>query len=281
VRRADELMGTADVVRAVVEGHDVVLAAVAAVQQEIAELVEAAAARSGRVVYVGAGTGGRVAAMDACEWGPTFGVPDGAVVAVLAGAGLVPGSFADEASEDDAAAGAAAMAELGIEGADVVIGVSASGSTPFLVGALQAAVAAGALTAAVVGQRGSPLADLVGIAIEVPVGHEVVTGSTRLKAGTAQKLVLNAFSTALMVRRGRTVGGLMGGMRVANQKLRGRAMHVCVEATGCSEETARAALTEAGWQLDAALVMIAAGVGPDAARERLRTTGGAIEEAMR
>jgi N-acetylmuramic acid 6-phosphate etherase len=115
----------------------------------------------------------------------------------------------------------------------------------------------------------------------VPVGHEVVTGSTRLKAGTAQKLVLNAFSTALMVRRGRTVGGLMGGMRVANQKLRGRAMRVCVEATGCSEETARAALTDAGWQLDAALVMIAAGVGPDAARERLRTTGGAIEEAMR
>jgi N-acetylmuramic acid 6-phosphate etherase len=274
-------MGTADVVRAVVEGHDVVLAAVAAVQEEIAQLVEEAAARSGRVVYVGAGTGGRVAAMDACEWGPTFGVPDSAVVAVLAGAGLVPGSFADEASEDDAAAGEAAMAELGIEGADVVIGVSASGSTPFVVGALQAAVAAGALTAAVVGRRGSPLADLAGIAIEVPVGHEVVTGSTRLKAGTAQKLVLNAFSTALMVRRGRTVGGLMGGMRVANQKLRGRAMRVCVEATGCSEETARAALTEAGWQLDAALVMIAAGVGPDAARERLRTTGGAIEEAMR
>jgi N-acetylmuramic acid 6-phosphate etherase len=281
VRSADELMGTADVVRAVVEGHDAVLAAVAAVQDEIAELVEAAAPRPGRVVYVGAGTGGRIAAMDACEWGPTFGVPDGAVVAVLAGDGLAPGSFADEASEDDTAAGATAMAGLGVGGDDVVIGISASGSTPFVVGALQAAAAAGALTAAVAGQRGSPLAELVAVAIEVPVGPEVVAGSTRLKAGTAQKLVLNAFSTALMVRRGRTVGRLMGGMRVANAKLRDRAVQVCVEATGCSEETARTALTDAGWQLDAALVMIAASVGPREAGERLRATGGAIEEAMR
>jgi N-acetylmuramic acid 6-phosphate etherase len=272
-------MGAADVVRAVVEGHDVVLAAVAAVQEEIAELVEAAAARPGRVIYVGAGTGGRLAAMDACEWGPTFGVPDGAVLAVLAGEGLVPGSFADEASEDDAAAGAAAVA--GVTDADVVVGVSASGSTPFVVGALQAAAAAGALTAAVVGERGSPLADVAAIPIEVPVGPEVISGSTRLKAGTAQKVVLNAFSTGLMVRRGRTIGGLMGGMRVANTKLRGRAIDVCTQATGCSEEAARAALTDAGWQLDAALVMIAAGVGNDEARQRLEQTGGAIEEAMR
>jgi N-acetylmuramic acid 6-phosphate etherase len=281
VRSADELMGTADVVRAVVEGHDVVLAAVAAVQDDIARLADAAAARAGRVVYVGAGTGGRLAAMDACEWGPTFGVPDGAVVAVLAGAGLAPGSFADEASEDDAAAGAAAMADLGIVREDVVVGVSASGSTPFVVGALQAAVAANALTAAIVGRRGSPLAALVAIPIEVPVGPEVVVGSTRLKAGTAQKLVLNAFSTALMVRRGRTVGGLMGGMRVANAKLRDRATDVCVRATGCAEDAARAALADAGWELDTALVMIAAGLDPEQARQRLLATGGAIEEAMR
>ena len=278
MRRADELTKAAEVVRAVVEGHDVVLAAVAAVQDDIAALVDAAAARSGRVIYVGAGTGGRLAAMDACEWGPTFGVPDDAVIAVLAGAGLVPGSFADEASEDDAAAGAAALAD--VTDADVVIGVSASGSTPFVVGALETAVAAGAVTGAVVCRHGSPLADLVAIPIEVPVGPEAVAGSTRLKAGTAQKLVLNAFSTALMVRRGRTVGALMGGMRVANTKLRGRAMDVCVQATGCSEDAARAALTDAGWQLDAALVMIAAGVGPDEARARLHASGGAIEEAM-
>jgi N-acetylmuramic acid 6-phosphate etherase len=266
VRHADELM--TDVVRAVIEGHDEVLVAVRAVEPEIAELVEAAVARA-RVIYVGAGTGGRVAAMDACEWGPTFGVPDDAVITILAGEGHVPGSFEDEASEDDSEAGRAAIRARAVTAADLVVG------------ALEAAAESGALTAAVVGQRGSRLAALADIAIEVPVGPEVVSGSTRLKAGTAQKIVLNAFSTALMVRRGRTVGGLMGGMRVSNTKLRGRALNVCVQAIGCREEVARAALEDAGWQLDAALVMLATGAAAEEARERLRASGGAIEEAMR
>ncbi len=278
MRHADELM--TDVVRAVIEGHGEVLVAVRAVEPEIAELVEAAVARA-RVIYVGAGTGGRVAAMDACEWGPTFGVPDDAVITILAGEGHVPGSFEDEASEDDSEAGRAAIRARAVTAADLVVGVSASGSTPFVVGALEAAAESGALTAAVVGRRGSRLAALADIAIEVPVGPEVVSGSTRLKAGTAQKIVLNAFSTALMVRRGRTVGGLMGGMRVSNTKLRGRALNVCVQAIGCREEVARAALEDAGWQLDAALVMLATGAAAEEARERLRASGGAIEEAMR
>ena len=267
-----------DVVRAVIEGHDEVLAAVRAAEPQVAELVEAAVPKA-RVIYVGAGTGGRVAAMDACEWGPTFGVPDGAVHTILAGEGLRPGSFEDEASEDDAAAGRAAILARSVGADDLVVGVSASGSTPFVVGALEAAAHAGALTAAVTGQQGSPLAALADIAIEVPVGREVVSGSTRLKAGTAQKIVLNAFSTALMVRRGRTIGGLMGGMRVSNTKLRGRALDVCVQAIGCTEAAARAALEEAGWQLDVALVMLAAGVDAGEARERLQAAGGAIEQA--
>jgi N-acetylmuramic acid 6-phosphate etherase len=152
----------------------------------------------------------------------------------------------------------------------VVVGVSASGSTPFVVGALAAAAEASALTAAVTARTGSPLAALVDHPIEVPVGDEVVSVSTRLKAGTAQKVVLNAFSTALMVRRGRTVGSLMGGMRVSNTKLRARAMSVCVQATGCDEDAARTALVRAGWQLDAALVMLATGADADEARERRR-----------
>lgn len=271
MRDADELIG------AIVEGHEEVLAAVRAAAPRIAELVEAAVDRR-RVIYVGAGTGGRLAAMDACEWGPTYGVPDDAVVTLLAGEGLRPGSYEDEASEDDAAGGAAAMRALAPSADDVVIGVSASGSTPFVVGALEAAN--DALTAAVTARTGSPLASLVDIAIEVPVGDEVVSGSTRLKAGTAQKIVLNAFSTALMVRRGRTVGSLMAGMRVSNTKLRGRAMSVCLQATGCDEETARTALERAGWQLDAAVVMLATGLDAEAARERLHATGGAIEAAM-
>jgi N-acetylmuramic acid 6-phosphate etherase len=273
VRSADELIG------AVVEGHEQVLAAVRAAKPRIAELVEAAVDRT-RVIYVGAGTGGRLAAMDACEWGPTYGVADEAVVTLLAGEGLVPGSFEDEASEDDAAGGAAAVRALSPSADDVVVGVSASGSTPFVVGALEAAVQAGALTAAVIAREGSPLAALVDIAIEVPVGDEVVAGSTRLKAGTAQKIVLNAFSTALMVRRGRTVGSLMAGMRVSNTKLRGRAVSVCVHATGCDEATAREALERAGWQLDAAVVMLATGGDLEEARERLHASAGAIEEAM-
>jgi N-acetylmuramic acid 6-phosphate etherase len=267
-----------DVVRAVVDGHDAVLTAVRAVEHDIAALVDAAAARTGRVIYVGAGTAGRVAAMDAVEWGPTFGVPDGAVVAVVAGDGLTPDEEA--AAEDDAPAGTAAMQSLAVAREDVVVGVSASGSTPYVLGALTVAAAAGALTAAVTAQRGSPLGELVDVAIEAPVGPEVVSGSTRLKAGTAQKLVLNAFSTALMVRRGRTVGSLMAGMRVANEKRRGRAARVCVQATGCSEQAARAALAAAGWELDAALVMLAAGVDAGEARARLRARGGAVREAM-
>jgi N-acetylmuramic acid 6-phosphate etherase len=274
VRRADGL------IHAIVEGHEHVLAAVRAVEPQIAELVEAAVDRT-RVIYVGAGTGGRLAAMDACEWGPTYGVPDDAVVTLLAGEGLKPGSYEDEASEDDAEGGAAALRALGPVADDVVVGVSASGSTPFVVGALEAAVGAGALTAAVTGKVGSPLAALVDVAIEVPVGDEVVTGSTRLKAGTAQKIVLNAFSTALMVRRGRTVGSLMAGMRVSNTKLRGRAISVCTQAIGCDEETARAMLEQAGWQLDAAVVMLATGADLEDARERLQASGGAIEAAMR
>jgi N-acetylmuramic acid 6-phosphate etherase len=217
--------------------------------------------------------------MAACEWEPTYGVPDDAVVTLLAGDGLKPGSYEDEASEDDADAGATAMRALAPTADDVVIGVSASGSTPFVVGAVEAA--GPALTAAVTTRPGSPLAALVDIPIEVPVGDEVVSGSTRLKAGTAQKLVLNAFSTALMVRRGRTLGGLMAGMRVSNTKLRARAVDVCVRGIGCSEDAAREVLELAGWQLDAAVVMLAAGVDAGEARERLRRTNGAIEAAMR
>jgi N-acetylmuramic acid 6-phosphate etherase len=270
-------IGADGVIGAIIDGHEEVLAAVRAAEPRIAELVDAAVGRT-RVIYVGAGTGGRLAAMDACEWGPTYGVPDDAVVTLLAGEGLEPGSFEDEASEDDAEGGAAAMRALAPSADDVVIGVSASGSTPFVVGALGAT--GEALTAAVTCRLGSPLAALVDIAIEVPVGDEVVSGSTRLKAGTAQKIVLNAFSTALMVRRGRTVGSLMAGMRVSNTKLRGRAVSVCVQATGCDEETARAVLERSGWQLDAAVVMLAAGVDVGEARERLQATGGAIEAAL-
>jgi N-acetylmuramic acid 6-phosphate etherase len=300
---------TAEVVRAVVSGHEEVLAAVAAVEDAVARLAELVAERmdrGGRVIYAGAGTGGRVALLDAAEWGPTFSVPESAVIALVAGAEHPPGSAEEAAAEDDADAGAADVRSLGAapegsqepgaegppgqrpqgpglkwsRGMDTVIGVSASGRTPYVLGAIAAAREAGALTAAVTSHPGSRLADMVDVAIEVPVGPEVIAGSTRLKAGTAQKLVLNAFSTAVMVRRGRTLGNLMVGMRVANEKLRGRAAVVCVAATGCTEAEARAAIAAADDDLAVAVVSLVRDVDAAEARSRLDATGGAVRAAL-
>jgi len=308
-----DLRPTLDIVRAVVRGHGAVLEAVAAVEPAIAALADAAAERDGRVIYVGAGSGGRIAALDASEWGPTFN--DDRAIALLAGAGEVAGSPAEAAAEDDADAGAAAIRALAVGGDDVVIGVTASGTTRYVLGALAQArgveaggVAAlggdsavcGAVSAGGDGAPGGtatagddvapgrpllaavtcePIAVAVDHEIRVPVGPEVIAGSTRLKAGTAQKLVLNAFSTAVMVRRGRTYGNLMAGMRVANDKLRGRAIAVCVLATGCTSAQARAALKAADDDVGQAIVMLAGKVDAATARERLRATQGAIKRA--
>ena len=274
---------TAAIVRAVVERHDGVLAAVAAAEPAIAALVDAAAERlaaGGRVVYVGAGSAGWIAFVDAMEWGPTFSVPDGSVVALVAGAEHPVGSAAEAAAEDDAAAGAAAVRALGPRPADVVIAVSASGRTPYAVGGIEVAAAAGALTAAIVCATGTDLAGLADLAVEVPVGAEAIAGSTRLKAGTAQKVVLNTFSTALMVRGGRTLGDLMTSMRVANDKLRDRATRIAVAATGCDEQRAREALAAAGDDISLAVVMLARGLDPAAARAALDAAGGALRPAL-
>jgi N-acetylmuramic acid 6-phosphate etherase len=267
---------TLDVVRALNDANAVVLEALRDAEADLAALVDAAAARSGRVIYAGAGSAGAMAAADAAEWGPTFSV-DGA--ALVAGADLPPGPQR-EAAEDDAHAGAAELGALAPGRDDVVIAVSASGSTPYALGALRAAREAGALTAAIVCVPGSPLTELADHAVVLAVGPEVIAGSTRLKAGTAQKLALNAFSTALMVRRGRTYGNLMSSMRVANAKLRERAVRICSLAAGCDEAAARAALAAAGDELEVALVMLLAGVEPDEARARLAAAG-SVREAAR
>jgi N-acetylmuramic acid 6-phosphate etherase len=274
-----DLRSTADVLRALNDANAAVLDVLRDAEHELAALVEAAAARPGRVVYVGAGSAGQMAAADAAEWGPTFSVADGAVVALVAGAALPPGPLR-EGAEDDRQAGAAELRALAPTSADAVVGVSASGSTPYALGALEAARDSGALTAAIVCAPGSPMAALAEHAVVLAVGPEVIAGSTRLKAGTAQKLALNAFSTALMVRRGRTYGNLMSSMRVANAKLRERAVRICCLAAGCDEASARAALAGAGDELEVALVMLLAGVEAGAARERLAAAG-SVREAAR
>jgi N-acetylmuramic acid 6-phosphate etherase len=274
---------TIEIVRAVVRGQRDVVAAVEAAEPAIAALADAAAARldrGGRVVYVGAGSGGWLAFVDAIEWGPTFSVPAGAVVALVAGAGHEPGSAAEAAAEDDASAGAAAVRGLGPRPEDVVVAVSASGRTPYALGGLEAAQAAGALCGAIVSTAASELARRADLAVEVPVGPEAISGSTRLKAGSAQKLVLNAFSTAVMVRRGRTLGDLMTSMRVANDKLRDRAVRVCMAATRCNEEEARAALAAAADDVSLAVVMLARGVDAAAGRALLDAGSGALRAAL-
>ena len=249
-------------------------AAVAAAGDAIAAAVDAIAGRlagGGRLVYAGAGTSGRLAALDAAEVGPTFGSPPGEVVAVA-----VDG----ESAEDDADRGAAEITALAVGAADVVVAVSASGSTPFTLAALGAARAAGALCVALVCLPESPLGALADHELAVVVGPEVVSGSTRLKAGTAQKLVLNAISTATMIRLGRTYAGLMVGVAPENAKLRERARRNVVLASGRTEAEVDAALHAAGGDARVALVALLAGVDPATARERLDGAGGSVGLAL-
>jgi N-acetylmuramic acid 6-phosphate etherase len=236
------------------------------------EQIAARIARGGRLVYVGAGTSGRLAALDAAECGPTFGSPPGEVVAIVAGEG--------EDAEDDAGRGEADVQALGVGAEDAVVAVSASGSTPYTLAALETARAAGALCVAVVCAQGSALGAVAEHEIAAVVGPEVVSGSTRLKAGTAQKLVLNAISTVTMIRLGRTYAGLMVGVAPENAKLRERARANVQLASGAPDQEVDAAIAAAGGDARVALVSLLAGVDPAIARERLDGAGGSVRLAL-
>ncbi len=270
-----ELRSSRELVRLLNEEDATVAGAVAEAGDELAAAIEAIAARlarGGRLVYVGAGTSGRLAALDAAECGPTFGSPLGEVVAVVAGDG--------ESAEDDAARGAADIAALGVGPDDAVVGISASGATRYTIGALEEAARSGALRVAVACARGSALATLAEHEVAVVVGPEAIAGSTRLKAGTAQKLVLNTISTVTMVRLGRTFAGLMVAVAPENAKLRERARRHLALAAGATEEDAEAALAAAGGDARVALVSLLAGVDPLTARERLEDAGGSVSVAL-
>jgi N-acetylmuramic acid 6-phosphate etherase len=269
LRTTREIVGVlnaedATVAGAVAEAGDALAAAIDAIAERLA--------RGGRLIYVGAGTSGRLAALDAAECGPTFGSRPGEVVAVVAND--------DEDAEDDTVAGVADLGALAVAADDVVVGVSASGSTPYTVAALEAAGETGALRVAVVCVRGSALAGAADHEIAVVVGPEAVAGSTRLKAGTAQKLVLNTISTVTMVRLGRTYAGLMVGVSPENTKLRERARRNLMIASGADEAHVDAALAAADNDGRVALVTLLAGVEPDVARERLAEAGGSVRAAL-
>ena len=227
--------------------------------------------------YFGAGTSGRLAVLDAAELLPTFHVPDGLVVAHHAG-GMEALLRAVENVEDSEEGGAADA--VGVTGQDLVIGLAASGSTPYVAGALKAARAAGATTVLVTSNPSAPLAPLADIVIAADTGPEVIAGSTRLKAGTAQKLILNAFSTTLMIKLGRTWSNLMVDLVATNKKLRGRMLRILAEATGADEAAARAALEMADGELKPALLSLLAEVGPDVARTALEQHSGSVAQAL-
>ncbi|MFF0413929.1 N-acetylmuramic acid 6-phosphate etherase [Kitasatospora sp. NPDC004745] len=257
-------------------------AAVAGELDRIAAVVDAAAARmadGGRLVYAGAGSAGRLGVLDAAECPPTFGTEPALVVGLVAG-GPAAVTAAVEGAEDRPELAEADLAGLGLTPADTVVGVSASGRTPYAVAAVRTARAAGALTVGLACNRGSALVAAAELGIEVEVGPEVLAGSTRLKAGTAQKLVLNMLSTAVMVRLGRTYGNLMVDVRATNAKLRERAHRIVTEATGADEAAVRRALAATGGRAKDAILVLLADVDAPTAARRLTASGGRLREAL-
>ena len=256
--------------------------AVATQMPAIARAVDGIVARireGGRLVYIGAGTSGRLGVLDASECPPTFNTPPGLVVGLIAG-GDHALRHAVEAVEDQPDAGADALNSIEVSARDTVVGIAASGRTPFVLGAIRHANEVGALTVGICNTDGAPLSDVVRIPIPVVTGPEVITGSTRLKAGTAQKLVLNMLSTGAMIRLGKTYGNLMVDLQPTNQKLRVRALGIVRDATGASEEEAAATLRAADGEVKTAIVGLLLGLPPGEARERLAVHDGRVREAL-
>lgn len=273
---------TEQIARLMNQADAAVPAAVAVAIPAVSGAIDAISARmreGGRLFYVGAGTSGRLAVLDASECPPTFGTDPSLVQGVIAG-GPDALTRSVEGAEDDAEAGAAAMNDLEVGSLDSVVGVSASGRAPFVLGALAEAAERGALTVGLSCNDGAPLSAAAEHAIEVVVGPEVVTGSTRLKAGTAQKLVLNMISTITMVRLGRTYGNKMIEMSAMNSKLAGRALRMVVDITGADRDTAARALDAADGQAKIAVLMIRHGLDADGARALLESHGERLSDAL-
>ncbi|MFC5291322.1 N-acetylmuramic acid 6-phosphate etherase [Actinokineospora guangxiensis] len=241
------------------------------------DLAVAALNGGGRVHYVGAGTSGRLATLDAAELRPTFDVPDGWFAVHHAGGDRAL-RHAVEDAEDDEGAGAEAM--VSARPGDFVLGLTASGRTPFVLGALAAAHARGAATALVSNNPDAVAPPGVDVLVTVDTGPEAISGSTRMKAGTSQKVVLTSFSTAVMVRMGRTYQNLMVSVRATNAKLRGRTLRILREATGLGMQECSTALTEAHGDLKTALVHLLSGVEIRRAAEALRDSGGHVRGAL-
>ncbi len=277
-----DTLPTLDMLTLINDEDQKVALAVRAELPNIAIAVDAITARmqrGGRLIYIGAGTSGRLGVLDASECPPTFGTPPELVVGLIAG-GPAALTEAVEGAEDDWYSGTQQIAELNVNENDCVIGIAASGRTPYAIGGLQEAKKRGALTVSIACNRPSSLEGMAEIGITPVVGPEVVSGSTRLKAGTAQKIVLNMISTAVMIRLGKTYSNLMVDVQPTNVKLRLRALRIVADATGLDLKRATEVLSACNGEVKTAIVAILAEVSPEIARIRLHETGGYVRKAI-
>ena len=245
----------------------------------IDQIAERLGSKNGRLIYLGAGTSGRLGVLDASECPPTFSTPPELVVGWIAG-GPQALTNAVEELEDSAEAGRVDVDRLEVTAADAVVGITASGRTPYVLGAIREANERGAFTIGLACNDNSELVELVEIMIAPLVGPEVIAGSTRLKAGTAQKMVLNLLSTGTMIRLGKTFGNLMVDLRATNSKLRRRAIRIVQEATSLDQAAAADVLRRSGDEAKTAIVAARAGIDPAAARDRLVKASGSVRAAL-
>ncbi|MGN5454547.1 MAG: N-acetylmuramic acid 6-phosphate etherase [Candidatus Kurthia intestinigallinarum] len=275
-----DTLSTEQVIRLMNEEDAVVPKAIEQIVPTIAKAVDAITARfkkNGRLIYIGAGTSGRLGVLDAVECVPTFGVPPEKVVGVIAGGDRAM-YRAVEGAEDSPTLGQQDLTALSLTKEDVVVGIAASGRTPYVIGALTYANEVGAETIALSCNQDAEISAFANIAIEVIVGAEVLTGSTRLKAGTAQKLVLNMLSTASMIGIGKVYNNLMVDVQPTNEKLRVRAVRIIQQATECTEEQAQEAFEQSGEQVKIAIVMILFDQTKEQAEETLVQNQGFIRK---
>ncbi len=278
----DEL-STEAMLRVINDEDKKVALAVEAIVPQIAQVVDAitsAFSKGGRLIYCGAGTSGRLGILDASECPPTFGTPRSQVVGLIAG-GHTAILQAVENAEDNVEQGAQDLKDIDFNANDVLVGIAASGRTPYVLGALAYAKQQGAFSAALTCNPNSPMSQAADVALTPVVGPEVVTGSSRMKAGTAQKLVLNMLTTGAMIRSGKVYGNLMVDVEATNQKLVQRQINIVKQATDCDDATAQQALNACQGHCKTAIVMVLAGLDASEAKALLKQNSGFIRNALR
>lgn len=275
-------MSTIDALKIINDQDKTVPYAISKSLDDIAEAVDASAhalAQGGRLIYIGAGTSGRLGILDAVECRPTFSVPDDLVVGIIAG-GEKALIHAVEGAEDDALSGKRDLIKISLSSKDIVIGLAASGRTPYVIGAIEYANSLSCATACIVCNPDAPLLKLANIGIVANVGPEVLTGSTRMKSGTAQKLILNMISTTTMIKLGKTYSNLMVDVNATNEKLLARAVHIVMQATTCSAEKAKATLAESNNNAKLAILMILTNSDVTTSKAMLDKHSGYLNKAL-